>query len=681
MPVIAVTIFTGAFLLFQVQPLIAKYILPWFGGSPAVWTTALLFFQMLLLCGYAYAHLSIRHLGPRAQVVLHVGVLLAALALLPITPAEHWKPQTATPPAWQILALLTATIGLPYFALASTSPLMQAWFSRLRPGVSPYRLYALSNVGSLLALASYPFLVEPVFARTTQGLIWSWGFGIFALSSGVCAVWLWRHPGGAASAEQEADDDGASPVGFGARALWVALPAAASVLLLAVSNQLSQDVAAIPFLWVLPLSLYLLSFIIAFNHQKWYNRPLFAGALVPALTAVIWVMFLAGDASLLLQLGAYSFALFICCMVCHGELARLKPHPRHLTTFYLLIAVGGALGGIFVGLIAPAVFKIFLELHLGLLLCCGLLLIALVIDRRSPLYHGRPWWAWVVLCVAFAGLAVVLDIQATQSYDSAIAKSRNFYGVLTVLRDHEGTPSEQLLLRNGVIDHGVQFLAPGKRHWPTTYYAPLSGAGIAFRHYPRQQGFRIGLIGLGAGTLAAYGREGDYFRFYEINPQVLQMAKTYFTYLADSKAQVEVVLGDARLSLEREAPQGFDILLLDAFSGDAIPVHLLTKEAFDIYMRHLRPDGVIAVHISNRHFNLQPVIRALAKRLELEAVLIVNPSGARKMWQSDWMLLTRNQAFLSEEVIQRARRILGTHRRIGMWTDDYTNLFQLLELY
>lgn len=681
MPIFAVTIFTAAFLLFQVQPIIAKYILPWFGGSPAVWTTAMLFFQALLLGGYAYAHFSIRYFRPRGQAVLHLGLLVVGLALLPITPGARWKPEVVDAPTLQIMLLLLVTVGWPFFILASTSPLLQAWFSRLRPGASPYRLYALSNTGSLLALVSYPFLVEPAVGRTAQTQLWSGGFGLFAVLSAACAVWIWRLSPTLAmpSANEAAPEDAAPRPHRTTRLLWLALPAAASVLLLAFTNQISQDVAVIPFLWVLPLSLYLLSFIIAFDHDKWYNRPVFTIALIPAMAGVVWMLFLGVYAPVLLQIAVYSIALFICCMACHGELARLKPHPKYLTGFYLMIAAGGVLGGVLVGLVAPHVFNLFLELHLGLLACCALVLLAISADKRSVLYGGRPRWAWGMIGVSYVMLALTLSIHVVRSTESTIARSRNFYGVLRVFGEQMDTPLEVRSLQNGRIYHGVQYMDPNKRRFPTTYYTPTSGIGLTFEAFPRWSERRIGVVGLGVGTVATYSTQGDYIRIYEINPDVVRMATEQFTYLADSEARVEVVLGDARLSLEREAPQGFDILVLDAFTSDAVPVHLLTTEAFEIYRYHLKPDGVIAVHFTSRYFDLEPVLQQVAQHFEMAAVYVYSPAGPLSTYRADWMLITTNEEFLNTEmIVDAAWREPQNEKRIRLWTDDYSNLFQVL---
>ena len=674
----AVTIFAGAFLLFQVQPLIAKYILPWFGGGPAVWSACMLFFQALLLGGYAYAHLSMRRFRPHVQAAVHLALLAGALTQLRITPADTWKPVSVDTPSVDIVVLLLASIGLPFMVLSSTTPLMQAWCSQEHPGRSPYRLYALSNVASLLALLSYPFVVEPMLARPTQATVWALGFGFFVVGSGYCAVRVWRR---GAPDETRAVAPPAPDVALtrGTYALWLLLPAYASVLLLAVTNQITLDVAPIPFMWVLPLSLYLLTFVIAFDNEQWYSRGVFTGALVPTILAVLWVLFGGDDIPIVSQVVALSAALFVCCMVCHGELSRLRPDPRHLTGYYLMIALGGALGGAFVALIAPRVFSDYLELHLGLAAVCALTLTILFTDRRSPLFRGRPVLAWGVLVAACLVLVVALSRHASQRAESAITRARNFYGVLSVLRFAENTPDEYLVLRHGVSPHGLQFTSPDRRRLATGYYAANSGVGLTLSGFPRPGQRQIGLVGLGAGTIATLTRAGDHLRIYEINPAVQQAAETTFTYLADSPAQTEVVLGDARLSLEREAPRNFDILILDAFTSDAIPVHLLTREAFEIYLRHLEPDGVIAVLISSRYFDFEPVLRALAVSFGMDAVRTFTGQGPEGDWGSEWMLLTKDRAFLSSPLIARADAgPWAEYDPMPLWTDNYTSLWPIL---
>lgn len=675
----ALTVFVSAFLLFQVQPLIARYILPWFGGGPAVWTSCMLFFQVLLLAGYAYAHLSIQRLRPRAQVGVHLVLLAAALTQLPITPADAWKPTGVEHPTARILLLLTASIGLPYLVLSSTAPLLQAWFARSLPGRSPYRLYALSNLGSLLALVSYPFVVEPLLARGTQTVVWSATFGLFIVLCGASALWGLRALGPEGLGGAAPPDPGEPPPSAGTRVLWLALSACAAVLFLAVTNQITMDVAVIPFLWVLPLSLYLLTFVIAFEHDVWYVRGWFVAALVPALACAVWFMFRAHAASIPQQLVAYAAVVFIGCMVCHGELSRLKPHPRYLTGFYLTVALGGALGGAFVALLAPMLFHDHIELHIALMGVATLALVAMFFDRKSALHGGRRPVAWLSLVLAVAGLALVLSYHAGRAGELAVVRSRSFYGVLTVYREDAGRADESLSLWHGRTAHGVQFIRAEGRRIGTGYYAPSSGAAQAFQLLSPGRARRIGMVGMGVGTLATYARPGDRIRLYEINPEVRRLADTLFTYLRDSPAEIEVVMGDARLSMERDEPQDFDLLLLDAFSGDAIPLHLLTKEAFEIYDRHLAPGGVIALLIDTFHLDFEPVVRRLADHFGLHAITIRSPPGRLQNWGADWMLLTRDRERLEAAPFEYvASPPAGMVESQRLWTDDYTSLFQLM---
>ena len=1118
----ALTIFLSAFLLFQVQPLISKFILPWFGGTPAVWTTAMLFFQVLLLGGYTYAHLVATKLTPRRQaivhlsvlgatVIVHLAMLAAAVLVVPIIPGEHWKPSSEGSPTWQILLLLAVCVGLPYFVLATTSPLMQAWFSRTAPGRSPYRLYSLSNVGSLLALLSFPFVFEPWLPLRAQGWLWSAAFALVAALAGYCALRMWNlaplagaapaaaavGPGDAAPAEPEA------PPGWGRRLMWLVLPACGSVMFLAVTNQMCLDVAVVPFFWVLPLCLYLLSFIICFDNARWYSRPVFWAWLAGGVLVLLWLMRRGVEAEvnireLLTSLGlgdllekggepaviwtqiiGYSAALFGCCMVCHGELVRLKPSPKHLTSFYLMVSAGGALGGVFVSLVATRLFKTYLEFHIGLwatcalaiaafwidkkphrrwpvpwyavlgvaayflvaalvvmfapfewltlggkkplttveilgiwalvglvgagvaminprrwwwlgaALCfllfgallyfvpskvapesfdaidllkvgvwvacglvvaaawierkphrlwrtpwvalvgaavylavaaamlvyapvpfpwlkvggepvsarallslwallglfiaggwaflerlgprllwwlagacyfllhaatfalhpvqavpkdslglhaglwvvCGLAMVAVWLDKKPPgewparwsraagavVYHlafgavalllgslfplkigGQPvsaagilrTWAWVGLLVA--GLWVLAELrgrwrgwwlgaaacfllldavvaaelfgsaswlkrpaaavepghllavwfgcglvalaiwqrawvwalslplflsalvyvgvdlgeQAAESLGSYLSLSRNFYGVLKVGEYNKSDETRhQYVLSHGRINHGAQLRSPEGRTQPITYFGERSGIGLALLHHPRKpQGLRVGVLGLGTGTIAAYGQKGDVHRFYEINPRVIELSgrsgvdagctEPMFTYLTDSAADCRCILGDGRLSLERQESQQFDVLAMDAFSSDAVPVHLLTAEAFDIYRRHIKPDGIIAVNVTNRFVDLRPVVRAQAKRLgeNWRCVLFTGRSGsgsdcvsASDMFYCAWMLVTTNEDFLGHpsvapDIIEEADGgDEGREQRPILWTDDYSNLFRILK--
>lgn len=684
--VYAVTIFISAFLIFQVQPLISKYILPWFGGTPGVWSVCMLFFQVMLFAGYAYAHLTIRHLSPGRQVGLHLLLLLMAVAILPITPDGLWKPTGNEDPTWRILCMLLASVGLPYFILSSTGPLVQAWFSRAYPDASPYRLYSLSNIGSILGLVTYPFVVEPVWTTETQAGVWSLGFVVFAVSCTTCAWTMWRASGSIAETSRVSPDvtsETVSPPARMDRWLWFGLSAFASVMLLATTNQVCLDIAVIPFLWVLPLSIYLLSFILCFGHERWYPRRIFAVGLALSLFCLLGLLHYTRSVPILSQVVVYFGSLFFCCMVCHGELVRLKPHPRYLTSFYLASSAGGAAGGLFVGLIAPLVFHRFIELHIGMLGCSLLVLVTYFRDKNWGLYHGRPAWAWAVLVLAWLGLAKGLRMHAGEVNANEVAVTRNFYGVLRVALDEMTSPTQRSrILIHGRTLHGRQFLAKEKRSYATTYYGADSGVGLALKHAPRHSGLRVGIVGLGTGTLATYAQAGDVYRFYEIDPNVIPLAREHFSFLNDCPGQVDLILGDARLSLEREPPQNFDVLVLDAFSSDAIPVHLLTREAWDIYQRHLRPDGIIAVHVTNRYFDLQPVVERLAEHVGRPVVKIV--SGRRvEFGQSPahWMLVTNNQEFLNNPVLQTviAASEGQSHRVVPLWTDNFSNMVQLMK--
>ncbi|MHC4154615.1 MAG: fused MFS/spermidine synthase [Planctomycetota bacterium] len=673
----AVTTFLGAFLLFQVQPLIGKYIVPWFGGGPEVWTTCMLFFQVLLVAGYAYSHVVASRLNFRWQVAVHIVLVVAALAALPIIPRQTWKPTSLEYPVLGIMLLATACIGLPYLLLSATAPLIQRWFSVTRRGASPYWLYACSNAGSLIALVSYPFVVEPALTRQAQAHVWSVGLVVFAVLVTYCAVRLWRYPAAAEPLATDKTESDTVLAPLGTRLLWLALPAGASVELLAVTNKICQDVAVIPFLWVLPLSLYLLSFIICFHGEKWYRRRLFVGLFILAIggAALAWVYeerLAVGQ-----QISIYLALLMACCMVCHGELFRLRPAARHLTRYYLMIAIGGALGGFFVAVVAPVIFETYRELHVGILASCLFVLLA---DKRLTGGWRRVVWVGIILVAGLA--AIFVRSRHGQTYETAVQNSRNFFGVLTVWeREREYPEYHRYVLQHGTTCHGLQFVDPAKRQLPTAYYGPSSGAGLAVQFFPRQKAKRIGVVGLGVGTVATYAARGDYIRFYEINPQVEEIARSRFSYLAACAGRAEVVLGDARLSMETEEPQEFDVLVLDAFNGDAVPVHLLTKEAFEIYLRHLKPDGVIAVHVSSQHLELPLVVWKAAEHLRMQAVLIEDADDDEMgIMASDWVLLTNNEQFLAHNPVRRASsEATEDFEDIRLWTDDYVNLFQIVK--
>lgn len=697
----ALTIFLSAFLLFQIQPLIGKYILPWYGGSPAVWTTCLLFFQLLLLVGYAYSHWISARLKPRLQLGLHLAVLAASLLLFPIAPdAEAWRPKPGQEPTWQILFLLTVNVGLPYALLSSTSPLIQRWFAAAFPGRSPYRLYALSNGGSLLALLSYPFLVEPTMAIGTQVTVWSAAYVVFILLTGWCGLGYFKLAGSDARAGAETVGGGEADSSASAAAekskpgwepilLWLGLSAAASAMLLATTNQMCQEVAVVPFLWVVPLALYLLTFMLTFDSDKWYDRRYF-GVLVGVLAPVACMLLIAGlVVKIWIHILVYSALLFVCCMCCHGELVRSKPHPRHLTLFYLVVAAGGALGGLFVALAAPRMFQGYWEYHLSLVGCVVLTLAAWIRGKAWEPYEKRPVWVFSPVSGMTFALVSALVTMATlvqRTGEDTLITSRNFYGILrlTQTADDYGT---KLTLTHGRVVHGLQYIDGEKSLWPTAYYGPDSAIGLALKHHPRRSGggsLRVGVVGLGAGTIAAYGRPGDYFRFYEINPEVIELSESHFTYCGQSAAEVEIVLGDGRIELERELsrgePQGFDILVIDAFSSDAIPLHLLTTESFEVYRRHLKPDGAILFHISNQSLDLAPVIYGLASTFGMEAVRIVNSAvPERGVSFSVWAIVTSNGDFLNVGPIRDVAQPLADSVKAPLvWTDDFASLWQVL---
>jgi hypothetical protein len=680
MIIYALTILVSAFLLFQVQPVIAKIILPWFGGSAAVWTVCLLFFQMALLLGYLYAHALARYLKPRVQMAVHLGLLAVSLLALPIYPAARWKPLPNADPTTGILALLAITVGLPYFLLSTTGPLVQAWYARRFKGAVPYRLYALSNAGSMFALLSYPVLFEPWFTTHQQAGTWSWAYGVFVALCALTAVVSANAPLLETAAEAE---EAASRPGARQYVLWMALPACASVLLLAITNHLSQNVAAIPFLWVLPLSIYLLSFILCFEGSGWYRRNPYLQLLAVALGCMAYAggTDLTGNVEIKLLVPLYSLGLFTCCMVCHGELAMMKPHPRYLTHFYLMISAGGALGGILVGLAAPRLLSGLYEMPLALVACAALIVIVLKLDPELSWF--RKWWqpAPAVAVVLTAALAAYVGMQIHRSRQGARVLVRNFYGALKV---KDSGPAIQLdatrSLTHGTINHGEQYLNPARRDWPTTYYGPHTGVGIAIRDKQKTGAIRVGVIGLGTGTIASYGRLGDYYRYYEINPLVLRLATTEFTFLGDCKAKHEVAMGDARLSLEREAPENLDVLAVDAFSSDAIPVHLLTKQAMDLYFHHLRPNGILAVHISNRYLNLEPVVDGEAQATGHVARLVdTADEDDTDVFGATWVLVTAPSPGFDNEIMQSSTKIDPPKKKVRLWTDDYSNLFQILK--
>jgi len=656
----AATIFLSSFLLFLVQPIIAKQILPWFGGSAGVWTTCLVFFQSVLLAGYAYADWTTR-LGARRQAMLHVALLAASLLCLPILASTGWKPQGDEQPILRILLLLGATIGLPYFLLSTTTPLLQAWYWRRFRLVVPYRLFALSNLASLLALLGFPVLFEPAFDLTSLG--WGWSF-LFAGFAVLCAGTAWLSVNGFETEARTA----ATPVALKNQLQWLALSAMGSVMLLAVTNHVTQNISSVPFLWVLPLALYLASFILAFDHPRWYIRPAFVAALVVLVPLMAYAI-----PSLDLRLAAplYLAGLFVACMVCHGELARLKPDPAHLTRFYLMISLGGALGAVLVAIVAPLVLAGYFELGIALVALGAVTILVKKIRRVG---------------VAVTVVSAVFVFRGAQEYTEGVrVMERDFYGVVRTA-DHD-SPVPYRAMYHGAIMHGGQLLGDSFRNTPADYFSPGSGYGRVFaslREMQPKKPLAVGVIGLGAGVIAAWMKPGDRLVFYEISPRVVDIAQREFTFLQDTSAKTEIVLGDGRLSLEREPPRGYDVLGIDAFSGDSIPMHLVTREAMAIYLKHIKPDGVIVFQATNRFIDLLPVVKRLAEEFGLQALNISDePEGSdgAEYWYSstDQIIVTRNPKLLAWPRVAEAAEEIADRPGLPVFTDAHHNLLRILK--
>lgn len=685
MPIFAAAVFFSAFLLFALQPMVAKFLLPSFGGTAAVWATCMVVFQTLLLAGYAYAHWLRTKLSPRQQRWTHVAALLVALFFLPPVPNVNIATAVAHP-AWELLHSVFTSVGVPFFALAATAPLLMEWFRQAFPNRTPDRLYAFSNAGSLLALISYPALIEPRLGGKTQSLSWAGAMLVFLTVCGVVAWWSEKQR------KITASQPAFSPIKADSKTkmqdtpawLWVALSACGSALLLALTNQITQDVAPMPLLWVAPLGVYLLSFILCFESSRFYHRWLFMPASFGAFMLLAWMLQEGYLQGFWPQVVGYLSILFCGCMLCHGELYRLRPSPEKLTAFYLSLSLGGALGGIFVALIAPSIFPMILETPLVAIGIAALTVFILNRDkspfsRRLPLVKAA---FFCTLCLASALGYAINELRA-----GSIHYARSFYGTYRVkegprLRlDNTDYPLDlgvARVLYSGQIYHGLQFTRSQASSIPTTYYGEDSGLGLTFRALDKANR-KVGAVGLGAGTLAAYGRPGDHFRFYELDQTVLRIAETYFTFLSNCPAHIEIVLGDGRLSLEHESAQNFDLLVLDAFSGDSIPVHLLTSEAMKTYRRHLSPSGVIAFHISNSHVNLEPVVRALAIQQGFHILFLppqqTDPKSGKLA--SMWMLLSSNEEFFHKPEFSSHPRY-STDFAPMLWTDDYSSVMPIL---
>jgi hypothetical protein len=728
----ALVIFISAFLIFLVQPLIAKQILPWFGGSAAVWTTCLLFFQSALLAGYGYAHALTRFLPLKRQVQVHSLMLLCALAFMPIIVSDQWRPTGSEDPILQIIMLLIATIGLPYFLLSTTTPLVGAWYWRQYQSEAPYRLFALSNAASLLALIGFPFLIEPIFGNRETAWIWSALFICFAL---LCIGMAWRtwfavrghRAEDSANPSQHhspATDHGLAltdrvdPVAkgndhpgsmegvgqhHGSWASWIGYSAMGSALLLGVSSHLTQNISSAPLLWVLPLALYLVTFIISFDHPRWYKRIIFLPLSAAALPAMAW---LADSLDLAFAAPVYSAGLFVLCMVFHGELYRIRPEPQRLTQFYLAMSAGGAIGSLLMAVVAPLVMNGHYEFHIVLILAAtlGFVLIgksgAISAGKSATDQGAQPAFgadtlastsgdmrasrAWLMLFAAGVLVAVLgFTWKFLEHYNQGVRMmARDFYGVVRTRNSNAGGEDYRNLV-HGSIAHGGQLQRDELQMTPSSYFGPDSGYGRTFASLPAGPK-RVGVIGLGAGALAVYAKPGDQWVFYEISPAVVKAAQTEFSFLKRMQAPHELVIGDGRLALEREAPRQFDVIAMDAFAGDSIPSHFLTKEAMALYVKHLKPDGAIVFQATNRFVNPMPVIRQLADHFGLHAVLVSDSpdfDSGPQYWLSstDQVIVTRNPVLFEHERLRSVIQRIDTLPGLKLFTDDYINLLKILK--
>jgi hypothetical protein len=701
--IFAVTVFLGATLSFQIQPLISKAILPWFGGSPAVWTVCLLFFQIMLFAGYYYSSRLIRHFRTRGQFLVHSALLITALTVS-IIPQPSWRPPNDDFPVSRILWLLTCHVGLPFLCLSASGPLQQVWFRRVFPGKSPWALYAFSNAGSFIGLLSVPFFLEIWFATSQQSAFWYRGFIAFEILSLLTGIIACRSsaeiaktsaivPGNGSAKERRTQDRSVAQSAAGYRGFCLLLALVPTVLLSAITSILTTDVSPVPFLWIVPLTIYLLTLVVCFSSEWLAARRiwqpasgilLLASGIIISMQGNLW-----GSVSLPVQFAVHLGTLAAGCMFCHGELVRQKPdvsgqteeEDRLLTEFYLLMALGGAIGGFFTAVIAPFLFPFHLEYHLGLLAAA---VVPAVSVRRSQLTarknqvragKGRLATAFIFLLTSLLALDVLM------TFRGSVVIARSFFGVSRVVERvlPGGRTAGAMELLHGTTRHGFQFLDPGLSRLPTTYYGITSGAGIAIQNRQARGPCHIGVVGLGVGTIAAYGRENDLIDFYEIDPVVRKIARENFQYLSGSPATVNVISGDARLALENQSPtQIYDVLILDAFSSDAVPVHLLTAEAFDVYRKHMTADAVLAIHISSQNFDLRPVLAGHARRLEWETVCILDPrlNTAGMTVPSVWVLMSPNKSLLAADEFQNATKI--PMPEFLDWTDEKHSLFQIL---
>jgi hypothetical protein len=726
-----VTVFTSAFLLFSVQPMFAKMALPLFGSTPAVWNTCMVFFQAVLLGGYATVHATTRLLPLRHQATLHLGLLLAGLLVLPIALPATWRAASSDHPVWSLLALLFLALGGPFFALSTVGPLAQAWFARSHDSRAsdPYFLYASSNLGSLSALLAYPTLLEPLLRLADQSRLWSMGFvGLIGLVA-TCglAVRQFGSPadptmGRALAASRRETPASVAAGAFRERWRWLLLAFIPSSLTLGLTTYITTDVAPMPLLWVIPLATYLTSFVLTFGRTV-RVPPELASRLVPVLAVpVAATMALGAAGGFRLIVPLHLATLLAASILCHGEIARSRPAAHRLTEFYLWLGLGGVLGGIFNALVAPAVFSSILEYPLALMLAClvrgssrrgevpaqpardvaaailgvgailALLMVPHHVSRLGELPTLVTLGAPAAVCFALRHrpLSFTLGLGALLAAPSVnlalgqetVYRERSFFGVTQV----RSFPAERLnLLVSGATNHGAQSFDPARRHEPLSYYHRSGPVGQLFRARPDGLGSRVAVIGLGTGSLACHGSSGQQFTFYEIDPTVVRIARDtrFFTFLQICPPSVQVVLGDARLSFAGAPDGSYDLIVLDAFSSDAIPSHLLTREALALYMRKLSESGLLAIHLSNNHLNLESTVANLAHdaRLVPRARLDVRvgPDEARAgKSPSHWAVLARQRPDLGSLANDPDWHALKPQPDKALWTDDFSSIVQVI---
>ena len=672
--------FLSAFLLFQVQPLIAKQILPQFGGGAAVWTTCMLFFQGLLFFGYLYAHLLTKIQSLKAQAYTHLAVVLLCALFLPITMKSVTEIQSYSP-LFGIMLLLVSSVGLPYFLLATTGPLMQRWLSVIELKKLPYKLYSLSNTGSLLALLSFPFLFEPLLTVKQQANYWSILFGLLSILLLLLCINVAKQKITMSNENIERHDSAKGrimpPI------LWLLLAAVGVVLLVATTNAMTQNLPPVPFLWIMPLCLYLLSFIICFHSPHWYVR--WYCFLIFAIAAMVGLLmyFIGSQFSIVSQIFIYSAIMFSGCMICHGELAKQQPNVEKLTFYYLMVALGGFVGSAFVIFVAQQAFQQFSEYPLSIIAVFILMTASVYLEsKRSKLLMGSNLAIAVLLSLGFWQL------------NSAFVKTnvyseRNFYGIISV-KDVEIDGKVERRLIDGTTSHGTQSLEAGESLTPLSYYRKDTGVGIAIKALQKQhakRGINVAVVGLGAGTLAAYGRTNDNFHFYELNPAVIDAANNYFTYLTNSKAKLSIYQGDGRVTLNEQlqvqGSEQFDLLVIDAFAGDAVPQHLLTLEAYELYFKRLKPNGILAVHVSNSHLDLARLVSNSAEQLGKSSRYFFSAAKQNHQNNAQWLLLANDEIAFSNSLYSlyatdKLKNSIKYQEKV-IWTDDHSDLFSILK--